>query len=109
MYMHVTDINTAGFAIATRDDPQYADRRIAAMQDLPDGDLGCGWDGSHVHEYHVPDENWDSTPNVSENQHMDPPPPATPTFYPIDGNYISTYRNDDVYNFTRNFHWNQGD
>jgi hypothetical protein len=106
MYMHITIGSTAQFAIATQDTALYADRIVGTMLDNPDGDLGCQWDGSHVHEYHTPDEVWDSSPNVTEVRHMDTAP--EPDVYPVGGSYIDNFPNDNVYNFTRNFYWTQG-
>lgn len=108
-YEHINLSSTAQFSVTTSGTGSYNNRNIGYMIN----DSGCASIGTHVHEMHVPDEVWDTTPNVSETIHGG-------SFYPNgdyclynDANdsqppYCRAFANSTSSNWTRLFTWEEG-
>ncbi len=98
-YWHTYLTSTSWFAITTSGSGVYNNRAIARMSDP---DSGCTWYGTHVHEDHYPDENWDSMPNVTETTNS-----AYPTAAQCSTS-CGTHKNNDRNKWTRSFAWEEG-
>jgi len=105
VYMHMNLSTTSVFYIYTTGTGSYYHSRVIGyMID----DAGCTGQWKHVHEYHTPDEVWDSTPNVTETINTSKYPNGDYCFWDGDPSDCRTYYNQSSSNWTRRFTWEEG-
>lgn len=103
-YYHMNLSTTAQFSITTSGSGTYNNRKIGYMVD----DAGCTGQWKHVHEEHVPDEMWDSTPNVAESINTTRYPSGDYCLWDGNPSDCVAYQNNVGTNWTRTFTWEEG-
>lgn len=103
-WTHLTMSSLSAINIPVSSSGATYTRKVGDMS----SDFGCPWTGEHVHEWHQLDQEWDSTPNVTEFYNDPRYPNGDYCLWDHDASDCTPYQNNLFDNWTRLFFWNEG-